>query len=200
MGLFTLLFALGSAIGETIKENVDNRRALEERRRYEDIDWSNIESVTLDGTEAAYRIETEEEFDIVATNFLSEMDGWQHYETQTVEYEVEDGENYCFIIKYKNGTVIYRKFHETFPLTERLLEYCKKDNSDKLLVSLFDTIDEIDNVITRMEYRVGAEEGSYNYMENLSSKQKALKTAMRYLNSSSFAYSYAESYRNSFFL
>ena len=124
MGLFTLLFALGSTINETIKENAANRRALEERRRYEDIDWGNIEYVTLDGTETAYRIEEEEEFDIVTTNFLSEMDGWPHYETKTVEHQVEDGENYCFTIRYKGGTEIYRKFHETSSLTERLLEYC----------------------------------------------------------------------------
>ena len=46
MGLLTLLFAFGSTISETIKENAENCRALEERRRYEDIDWGNIEYVT----------------------------------------------------------------------------------------------------------------------------------------------------------
>lgn len=127
MGLFTLLFALGATISDTIKESVENHRALEERRRYENIDWDNIKFVTLDGTETAYRIEEEEEFDIVATNFLSEMDGWPHYETKTVQYEVEDGENYCFTIRYKNGTEIYRKFHEDSSFTERLLTYVKED-------------------------------------------------------------------------
>lgn len=130
MGLFTLLFALGATIKETIRENAENLRAEQERLRYEDIDWNNIEWVTLDGTETAYRIEEREEFDIVATNFLSEMDGWPHYETETVEYEVEDGENYCFTIKYKNGTTIYRKFHEDSSLTERLLTYVKEDNCE----------------------------------------------------------------------
>ena len=128
MGLLTLLFAFGSTISETIKENAENCRALEERRRYEDIDWGNIEYVTFDCTETAYRIEEEEEFDPIMTDFLTRQDGWQHYETKTVEYEVEDGENYCFTIRYKNGTEIYRKFHETSPLTERLLEYCNNNN------------------------------------------------------------------------
>ena len=95
MGLFTLLFALGATISDTIRENAENHRALEERRRYEDIDWGNIEYVTLDCTETAYRIEEEEEFDPVMTDFLTRQDGWQHYETKTVEYEVEDGENYA---------------------------------------------------------------------------------------------------------
>lgn len=123
MGLFVLLSALFAATGETIREARNRQVALEEKARYETIDWDNIVAVTLVGTETAYRTYEEEEFDIVATNYLSEMDGWPHYETQTVEYQVEDGENYCFIIRYKNCAEIYRKFHETSPLTERLLEY-----------------------------------------------------------------------------
>jgi DNA polymerase III epsilon subunit-like protein len=150
MGLLTLLFALGSTISETIKENAESRRALEERRRYEDIDWGNIEYVTLDCTETAYRIKEEEEFDIVATNFLSEMDGWQHYETKTVEYEVEDGENYCFTIRYKNGTEIYRKFHETSSLTERLLEYCNNNNVSSEVSAVMDAVNNVVSEIGNM--------------------------------------------------
>ena len=157
MGLFTLLFALGATISDTIRENAENHRALEERRRYEDIDWGNIEYVTLDCTETAYRIEEEEEFDPVMTDFLTRQDGWQHYETKTVEYEVEDGENYCFTIRYKNGTEIYRKFHETSPLTERLLEYCNNNNDGSLFGSLFDTLNKIDNTISKLENVVDAE-------------------------------------------
>ena len=108
MGLLVLLSALLGTISETARENAENRRAAEEQRRYEDIDWYNIEYVTLDGTETAYRIEEKEEFDPVMTDFLSRQDGWAHYETETVQYEVEDGENYCFTIRYKNGTEIYR--------------------------------------------------------------------------------------------
>lgn len=126
MGLFSLLYALGATISETIKEKQEERRAMEARRRYEDIDFSNIESVTFEGAEIAYRTETEEEFDPVASDFLTEPDGWQHYETQTVEYEVEDGVNYCFAITYKDGTEIYRELHETSPLAKRLLKYCKR--------------------------------------------------------------------------
>ncbi|MBQ1263743.1 MAG: hypothetical protein IIX89_05595, partial [Oscillospiraceae bacterium] len=85
MSLLVLLCALAETISDTIKEKTQNRRALEERRRYEDIDFNNIKYVTLDYTETAYRIETEEEFDVVASYSLSKADGWQHYETQTVE-------------------------------------------------------------------------------------------------------------------
>ena len=167
MGLFTLLSAFKEAIGDTIKENVEKNRDIKERLSNEDIDWDNIECVTLDGTETAYRIETEEEFDPVMSDFLTQQDGWQHYETKTVEHEVEDGENYCFTIKYKNGTEIYRKFHEDSPLKDKLLKYCKKDNSDKLFGSLFDTLDEIDAVITKMEKAVdaGIAEGGCNSNE-----------------------------------
>ncbi len=128
MGLLTLFTALCSTISDTIKEKNENRRALEEKRRYEDIDFNNIQYVTFDGVEQAYRIETEEEFDPLMSDFLTRQDGWQHYETQTVEYEVEDGLNYLFTIRYKNGKEIYRKFHETSPLTARLLVYSNKNN------------------------------------------------------------------------
>lgn len=141
MGLLTLLFALGATISDTIKESANNRRAVQERLRYENIDWDNIAYVTLDGTETAYRIETEEEFDPVMTDFLTQQDGWQHYETQTVEYEVEDGKNYCFTIRYKNGTEIYRKFHEDSYFTKRLLKYVKEDDDisscQDLIISRF---------------------------------------------------------------
>ena len=127
MGLFVLLAALFETIGDTIKGAARLTIEEAERRRYENIDFPNIESVTFDGVETAYRIETEEEFDPVRSYDLSQQDGWAHYETQTVEYEVEDGLNYLFTIKYKDGSEIYRKFHETSPLTEKLLEYCNKE-------------------------------------------------------------------------
>lgn len=130
MGLFVLISSLISTISDTIKESADNRRANEERLRYENIDWDNIEYVTLDGTKTAYRIEEDEEFDIVMTDFLTQQDGWQHYETKTVKHEVEDGENYCFTIRYKNGTKIYREFHEDSSLTERLLTYVNEEDCD----------------------------------------------------------------------
>ena len=113
-------------IGSHILENDKIRRAGGKKRGYEDVDFDNIESVTLDGVETVYRTETREEFDPVMSYYLTEQDGWQHYETKTVEYEVEDGENYLFTIKYKNGTEICRKFRESSRLTERLLEYCNR--------------------------------------------------------------------------
>ena len=132
MGLLVLISALIETISDSIKNFSENRRVIEERRRYEDIDWNNIEYVILDCTETAYRTYEEEEFAPVMTDFLTRQDGWQHYETKTVEYEVEDGDNFCFTIKYKNGTKIYRKFHETSPLTEQLLKLVNKTNATNI--------------------------------------------------------------------
>jgi hypothetical protein len=149
--LFVLLAALIETISDTIKENAENRRALEEKRRYENIDWDNIKSVTFHGTETAYRIEEEEEYDPMYTNGLSAMNGAPCYGTRTVRYRVEDGENYNFTILYKTGVRIHRTFHETSPLTERLLEYCGNDHGDKLFSSLFDTLDDLEATIIRWE-------------------------------------------------
>jgi hypothetical protein len=126
MGLFTLLAALIGTISDTVKENKNTQKEIEATRRYENIDFYNIESVIFSGVETAYRIETEEEFDPVMTDFLTQQDGWQHYETKTVEYEVENGKNCCFIIKYKDGTKEYRKFHETSQISKQLLKYCER--------------------------------------------------------------------------
>ena len=123
MGLFVLLASLFGTIGDTIKESAENRRAEAERKRYENIDFDNISQVILEDVETAYRTETEEEFDIVASDFLTQQDGWQHYETETVEYEVPDGEDYCFTIRYKDGTEIYRKFHESSEIAQKLLNF-----------------------------------------------------------------------------
>lgn len=41
----------------------------------DDMDFKNIDMVYLADAETAYRIETREEFDIVATNFLTALDG-----------------------------------------------------------------------------------------------------------------------------
>ena len=89
---------------------------------YDDIDFENIDYVTIVNTEMTYRTETEEEFDPVMTNFLTDMDGWQHYETKTVEYEVENGYEYTFLIYYANGSSISRTYHESHPTAQRLLE------------------------------------------------------------------------------
>lgn len=136
MGLFVLLAALFETITETIGEIIKGCVSDERQRRYEDINWHNIQSVTLDFTNTAYRTETEEEFDPVMTAFLTRQDGWAHYETQTVEYEVEDGINYYFTIRYKDGTEIYREFHETSPLTARLLKYCEKNDAKNEMTKL----------------------------------------------------------------
>ncbi|MBR2152577.1 MAG: hypothetical protein IJ944_04755 [Clostridia bacterium] len=142
MSLFILLAALAETINETIKEKIEDTRAEKEKRKYENIDFNNIDYVTFDGTEPAYRIEVEEEFDPVMTNFLSDLDGWAHYETKEAEYEVPDGENYCFTIRYKDGSEIYRMFHEDSPLTKRLLEYCINDFSKEIN----EVVDAISNI------------------------------------------------------
>ena len=126
MGLFTLLAALFETVGETIKESAQRYQEIKEQERLENLDFDKIQTVTLDDVETAYSMETEEEFDPVATDFLTRQDGWQHYETETVEYEVEDGENYCFTITFKDGSRIYRKFHSSRPITQKLLEFQNK--------------------------------------------------------------------------
>ena len=130
MGLFTLGISLFETLREIGKENKANRIALEEKRRYEDIDFDNIESVTLEGTEQAFRTETREEYDATGTIALSNMNGQPCYASTTVHYEVPDGANYCFAIKYSNDTTVYRKFHKSSPLTEKLLELCDNYNED----------------------------------------------------------------------
>ena len=100
MGLFILGVSLFETLREISKENKANRIALEEKRRYEDIDFGSIESVTLESIEQAFRTETREEFDAVGTIGLSNMTGQPCYATTTVHYEVPDGANYCFEIKF----------------------------------------------------------------------------------------------------
>ena len=87
------------------------------------IDFDNIEIVYLANAETTYRIETEEEFDIVMTNFLSELDGWPHYETKTVEYEVSDGEIYTFLIFYENNDLETRQYHSSSRIAKILLNH-----------------------------------------------------------------------------
>ena len=124
--MLVLLAAFWDVLLETLREVGENYREEKERKRLENIDFDQIQCVTLDFTEPAYRTETVEEFDVVATDFLTRRDGWQHYETETVEQVVEDGINYCFTITYKDGTQIYRKFHEYSPITWKLMAFTNK--------------------------------------------------------------------------
>lgn len=103
------------------------------------IDFANIDSVTIIDTEMTYRTETEEEFDPVMTNSLTDMDGWQHYETKTIEYEVENGYAITFLICFTNGTNITRTYHESHRLAQRLLGISQNSNVlDKVIESLQD--------------------------------------------------------------
>lgn len=147
--MIALLLALGETIWDTIKETADKHRAMAEKRRYENIDFDNIELVTLDYTDTAYRTETREEFDIVSTYATTQRTGRQHYKTKTVEYEVEDGEDYCFTIRYKDGTEIQRKFHESSPITRRLLKYIQKD-VEKAYAEVMDALDGVVSTIGNM--------------------------------------------------
>ncbi len=92
----------------------------------DDIDFANIDTVTIMNTEMTYRIETEEEFDPVMTEYLTAQDGWQHYETQTVEYEVDNGYNITFIIHYTNGSSEWKTYHESNPILQKLQEFIKE--------------------------------------------------------------------------
>ena len=109
-----------------------------------DIDFANIDSVTIMDTEMTYRTETEEEFDPVMTNFLTDMDGWQHYETKTVEYEVENGYNITFVIHYTDGSSEWKTYHESNPLAQRLLEIEEESN---LFTELEDSINEVNEIL-----------------------------------------------------
>ena len=124
MALFALFSAIGSALSEQIRESARNGKWSKIVRDQDDMDWENIEHVALVRAETTYRIETREEFDPVMTDMLSQMDGWAHYETETVEHRINNGENYVFSIKCKNGNEIFCKSHESSSLTARLLEYC----------------------------------------------------------------------------
>lgn len=125
MALLALLFALTETIGDSIKEKATRT----EKRRYDNISFKDIESVTFNGVEPTNRIKSEEEFDILMTDFLTQQDGWQHYETKTVEYEVKDGLNYLFTIRYKDGTKIHRSLCGSSPLVKRLLNYSSKNKA-----------------------------------------------------------------------
>ena len=144
MGLFTLFASLVSTINDTIKESNKRQRETKVYNSYEDLDFANIDSVTIVNTEMTYRIETEEEFDPVMTNFLTDMDGWQHYETKTVEYEVENGYEYTFLIHYTNGKSISRTYHESHPTAQRLLEIEEESN---LFTELEDSINEVNEIL-----------------------------------------------------
>lgn len=110
----------------------------------DDIDFANIDSVTIIDTEMTYRTETEEEFDPVMTNFLTDMDGWQHYETKTIEYEVENGYNITFVIHYTDGSSEWKTYHESNPLAQRLLEIEEESN---LFTELEDSINEVNEIL-----------------------------------------------------
>ena len=111
----------------------------------DNIDFKNIDMIYLADAETAYRIEAEEEFDIVKTAFLTHLDGWQHYETETVEYEVPDGENYTFLIMYKNGSHEYRKYHCASPIVQKLLTHNEYFDMEK---EVDDVISEIRNIFS----------------------------------------------------
>ncbi|MBR5246997.1 MAG: hypothetical protein IKV25_06485 [Clostridia bacterium] len=113
------------------------------------IDFANIDSVTIVNTEMTYRTETEEEFDPVMTNFLTDMDGWQHYETKTVEYEVENGYEYTFLIYYTNGESITRTYHESHHLAQRLLEISQNSS---ILNEVIDCLHNISKILAGDSY------------------------------------------------
>ena len=116
---------------------------------YDNIDFANIDSVTIVNTEMTYRTETEEEFDPVMTNFLTDMDGWQHYETKTVEYEVENGHNITFLICFTNGTNTKRTYHESHHLAQRLLEISQNSS---ILNEVIDCLHNISKILAGDSY------------------------------------------------
>ena len=76
--------------------------------------------MTFHGTETAYRIEEEEEYDPMYSLGLEAMNGAPCYGTRTVRYRVENGENYNFTTLYKTGV----KPIEPFMKPRRLPSAC----------------------------------------------------------------------------
>ena len=103
----------------------------------DNIDFENIDTICLFDSETVYSTVTEEEFDPISSDFFSELDGWQHYETTTVEYEVPNGENYFFLIVYKNGANEYRKYHSSSKFAKKLLNHQKR----------FDVLKEVNSIV-----------------------------------------------------
>lgn len=101
------------------------------------IDFSEIHTVEILNEQDTFRTVKEERFDAVSTNFLPELDGWQHYETETVEREVLNSKTYTFLIKYNSGEELVRALHEDSPVTERLLgiltAYVTEDDINQVL-------------------------------------------------------------------
>ena len=157
MGFFTLFASLVSTINDTIKESNKKQRETKVYNSYEDLDFANINTVTILSQEMTYRTETEEEFDPVMTNFLTDMDGWQHYETKTVEYEVENGYEYTFLIHYTNGKSITRTYHESHPNAQSLLNFqkryepCECPDTQEISIQVEDVIANLDNVIDALK-------------------------------------------------
>ncbi len=117
----------------------------------DNIDFANIDSVTVADTEMTYRTETEEEFDPVMSDYLSDMDGWQHYETNTVKYRVENGYNITFLIYYTDGSNFRRTYHETHPMAQRLQEIAESNNLHTNVEESLQSTLEILNDITRWD-------------------------------------------------
>lgn len=115
------------------------------------IDFKNIETVDIIDCEETYRIETEEEFDPVMTNFLTEQDGWQHYETKTVEYEVFNGLEYTFLIYYCNGTHETRVYHESSDFAQRLISISENKSLKKNVADAFTHAAEVINNLVKLE-------------------------------------------------
>lgn len=107
------------------------------------IDFKNIETVDVINSEMTYRIETEEEFDPVMTNFLTEQDGWQHYATKTVKYEVSNGYEYTFSIYYLDGSHEICKYHESSPIAQRLIGIGEKSSLRQNVIDDFNRFAEI---------------------------------------------------------
>ena len=127
-------------LSEFLKGNKTDKTS---NSKYTGNGFQNIETVDIINTEMTYRIEEREEFDIVMTNFLTEQDGWQHYETKTVQYEVPDGYEYTFSIYYLDGSHEICTYHESSPIAQRLIEISEKSSLQQNVVDDFNRVAEI---------------------------------------------------------
>ena len=104
------------------------------------IDFGDIESVDIIDSQMTYIIEEREEFDPVMSNFLTDMDGWQHYETKTVEYQVENGYEYTFLISFFNSPSQMLTYHEDSPVAQKLIEISENSGLQQNIVDEFSQV------------------------------------------------------------
>ena len=108
------------------------------------IDFNNIRSVEILQEEELTHIEKRFEFDPVQSAYLTQMDGWQHFEGEEVEEEVFDGILYTFLIHFKDHSSLEKTYKSDSTFAQKLLEYIKtKEQKNKIRFVLPENIENL---------------------------------------------------------